>query len=203
MNTTAKILVTSLAALAAACSDSTGSTAGAVDHVRVSAPATRLDVGATMQLTATPLTSRGKPVAGLPVSWGSSDDAVATVSPTGLVTARGAGAVVITAVSDSRSGSTTLTVRAPETADPVASVEITGRASPVVLANGAALQLGAVTRAENGAVLGGRAVTWASNNTAAVTVSSTGQIAAVAPGTAMVSATSEGKTAQVPVVVRP
>jgi len=202
MKTTAKILMTSLAALAAACSDSTGSTGGTVARVRVSAPATQLEVGATLQLTATPVTSRGTPVNGLPVSWGSSDDAVATVSQTGLVTARGAGTVMITAVSDARSGTTTLTVRAPETAGPVARVEITGSRSPVTLAKGAALQLAAVTRAASGAVLGGRAVAWASSNPAAVTVSPTGQVLAVAPGTAMVSATSEGKTAQVPVVVQ-
>lgn len=202
MNTTAKILITSLAALAAACSDSTGSTAGSVASVHVSAPATQLDVGATLQLVATPLTAQGKPVNGLPVAWGSSDDAVATVSPAGLVTARGAGTVVITAVSDFRSGSTTLTVRATEAAGPVAQVEITGGFSPVVLAPGAALQLGAVTRAANGAVLGGRAVAWASSDPAVVAVSATGQVTAVAAGNAMVSAASEGITAQVPVVVR-
>lgn len=202
MKTSAKILLTSLAALAAACSDSTGSVAGSVDRVQVSAPATQLDVGATLQLTATPLTAQGKPVNGLPVAWGTSDDAVATVSQSGLVTARAAGTVVITAVSDFRSGTTTLTVRASEAAGPVAQVEITGAASPVVVARGAALQLNAVTRAASGAVLNGRVVTWASGNPAVATVSATGKVTAVAAGAAMVSATSEGKTAQVPVVVQ-
>ncbi|HET7461671.1 MAG TPA: Ig-like domain-containing protein, partial [Longimicrobium sp.] len=185
MKTTAKILMTSLAVLAAACSDSTGTTSATVARVQVSAPATQLEVGATLQLTATPVTSRGKPVNGLPVTWGSSDDAVATVSQTGLVTARGAGTVVVTAVSDYRSGTTTLTVRAPENAGPVASVEITGAASPVTVAKGAGVQLAAVTRAANGAVLGGRVVEWASSNPAVATVSSTGQVTAVAAGTAM------------------
>jgi uncharacterized protein YjdB len=200
MKTTAKVLFTSLVALVAACSDGgTGSNTDSVAMVRVAAPASVLDVGATIQLTATPFTAAGKPVV-RSVAWGSSDEAVATVSQNGLVTAVAPGTVVITATSDQRGGFTTLTVRAQQGSSAVATVEIAG-GSPVTLAPGAVKQLAAVTRAEDGTVLNGQAVAWASSDPAVATVSAAGKVTAVGQGTAMISATSEGKTAKVPVVV--
>jgi uncharacterized protein YjdB len=202
MKTTAKVLIASLAVLAAACADGsgTGSTVPeTVAMVQVAGPTDAVDVGATVQLTATPFTAAGKPLPGKLVAWSSSDESVATVSQAGQVATLAPGTVVITATAGSRGGSTTLVVREQQTSA-VDRVEI-GGPSPVAMAPGATRQLTATVHAANGAVLGGRAVAWASSNPAVVTVSAAGEAKAVAPGTAMVSATSEGKAAQIPVVV--
>src|SRR5690606_20222283 len=59
-------------------------------------------------------------------------------------------------------------------------------------------------RAANGAVLTGRSTSWSSSSTAVATVSSSGRVTAVAPGTATITARSEGRsgTASVRVVER-
>jgi hypothetical protein len=54
-------------------------------------------LGQTQQLTATVTDQRGNPITDASVSWSSSDPAVVTVSPEGLVTAVGAGSAVVTA----------------------------------------------------------------------------------------------------------
>ncbi len=56
-------------------------------------------VGGTQQLSATVLDQRGDPLPGAAVAWSSSNEIVATVSPTGLVTATGPGSTEITASS--------------------------------------------------------------------------------------------------------
>lgn len=60
---------------------------------------------------------------------------------------------------------------------------------------GETTQLTATTRDANGNVLNGRAVTWASSNTAVATVSQSGLVTGVTDGPATITATSENKTA--------
>ncbi len=76
------------------------------------------------------------------------------------------------------------------TPTPVARVTVTlGTDS---LAAGLSTQATAVTADSLGNTLTGRTVTWSSSATAVATVSSTGLVAAVAPGTATITAISEG-----------
>lgn len=65
---------------------------------------------ATQQLTATPRDAQGNPLTGRTVTWTSGAQAVATVSPSGLVTAVAPGSATITATSEGRSGTATITV---------------------------------------------------------------------------------------------
>ncbi len=67
-------------------------------------------IGATQQLTATVLDQDGNPLSGAQVTWSSSSDAVATVSPTGLVTATGPGTAEITATSGEATGTAEVSV---------------------------------------------------------------------------------------------
>ncbi len=90
---------------------------------------------------------------------------------------------------------------------PVASVTVSPTsASPMV---GATTQLTATPKDSNGTALSGRAVTWASNNAAAATVSPSGLVTGVVTGSATITATSEGKngtaaiTVTAPVIVNP
>jgi plastocyanin len=82
-------------------------------------PVPAIDVGETVQLTATPVDEDGNALSGLPAAtFESSDDAIATVSETGLVTGVTAGDATITATVTfegvTRNASATLTVNPVE-----------------------------------------------------------------------------------------
>jgi uncharacterized protein YjdB len=80
-----------------------------VASVSVSQDAT-LVPQATVQLTATPKDASGAALPQKTVTWSSSSATVAGVSATGLVTALAAGTATITATSDGKTGSVTITV---------------------------------------------------------------------------------------------
>ncbi len=88
--------------------------------VTVSPASVTVLVGQTVQLTATPKDAGGNPLAGRSVAWSSGNATVATVSGSGLVTARAAGSTTITATSEGQSGTASLTVSVV----PVASVTV-------------------------------------------------------------------------------
>ena len=81
---------------------------------------------------------------------------------------------------------------------PVSSVALS--ASSVQVAVGATAQIGATPRDAAGNTLAGRTVTWQSSNAAIATVAN-GVVTGVAAGTARVTATSEGKSAEATVTV--
>ncbi|MGI8498371.1 MAG: Ig-like domain-containing protein [Gemmatimonadaceae bacterium] len=144
--------------------------------------------GQSVQLTATTLDVNGDTLSGRAVAWSTSNDNVASVSQTGVVTGKAAGTAVITATSENQSGSAQVTVALA----PVASVTVAP--TPVSLVRGQAQQLTATTRDAGGTVLSGRVVTWSTSNAAVATVSSAGMVTAVGVGTAVITATSEGKS---------
>src|SRR6266568_2587218 len=151
-------------------------------------PATgSVEVGKTLQLTATPKDSAGNPLSGRVVTWASADTTIAKVSATGLVTGKAAGGpATITATSEGKNGTATVTV----TPVPVAAVEVSPAAATIQV-NGT-VQLTATPKDANGNPLGGRVVTWASSAPAIASVNSTGFVVGLAAGTANVTATSEG-----------
>jgi len=160
------------------------------------APATLpLTVGQTGTLTATTRDAANNVLTDRAITWTSSAEGVATVAPNGTVTAVAPGSATITATSEGKSGTATVTV----TAIPVASVTVDP--ATVSLTTGGTQQITATPRDAQGNALAGRAVTWESQNTNVVTVSATGLITAVAPGTTTVTATSEGKVGTVTVTV--
>jgi len=106
-----------LVLLAACGSDSTAPPPPpAVASVAVAPPTASLIVGDAVQLVATVKDARGNVLTDRVVTWASSKPAVATVSGTGLVTGVRADAqqVMITATSETVSGSAGVTVTAPE-----------------------------------------------------------------------------------------
>jgi len=84
----------------------------AVDSISVSLAATSLNPGQTTQALATPYDSANNVLSGRAVSWSSSNDAVATVSTAGVVTAVAAGTAQIVASSEGKSGNAAVTVAA-------------------------------------------------------------------------------------------
>jgi uncharacterized protein YjdB len=185
-------------ALAAACGDGpTGVETTPVARVEVSPGTYALRAGEVYRFAASPRGADGS-ILSEPVEWLSSDEHVARVDGSGVVTAHSSGHAVISARSGGRTGRASVTVEAAPA--PVASVAITP-ASPMSLGVGAALQLAAVARGADGALLTGRAVEWTSSDTLVAWVSPAGVAEGRAEGSAVVTARVEGVAANAAVVV--
>jgi uncharacterized protein YjdB len=135
------------------------------------------------------------------VTWSSNNTAVATVDANGLVTAVAAGGqVTITATSEGKSGTSSITV----TVAPVNTVTVTPPIATLVLGVTPTQQLTAVLKDVANNVLSGRLVTWSSSNTAVATVDANGLVTAVAAGGPVtITATSEGKIGTSSIAVMP
>jgi len=94
-------------------------TAVPVASVLVTPAVASLPVGGTVQLSATTNDSAGNVLTGRPVTWASSNTAVASTSGSGLVTAVAAGVATITATSEGKSGIATVTVTASSGGGPI------------------------------------------------------------------------------------
>ena len=152
---------------------------GEVASIDITAPTSTLDPGTSMQLTATTRDADGAPLGGRPIVWATSDDAVVTVSSTGLVTAHAAGIAQIAAESDGVTGTFTLAVRELPAFVAYVTIEPSGELS---LAPGATAQITATAYDRDGAVLLGRIVTWSSSDESVATVSDAGVVTARAAG---------------------
>jgi len=166
-----------------------------VDAVQVSPPTASVEVGQTAQFTATVRDKNGNTLTDRAVTWASSSNSVATVSSSGLATGVAEGTATITATSEGKVGSATVTV----TPQPVASVEV----SPTTLdlTVGQTGQLTATPKNASGEALTGRTVSWDSSDDGVATVDSNGLVTAVAAGSATVTATSEGQTGSADITV--
>jgi Big-like domain-containing protein len=101
----------------------------AVASVTISALASSLRVGESLQLSATARDIGGVPLAGRTITWSSSSPLVATVSTSGLVVGVAPGAVTISAASDGRTGNIDLTVLSPPSVSTRAEADRTDEAS--------------------------------------------------------------------------
>lgn len=156
-------------------------------------------MGNTTQLTAVARDANNNILTNRAITWSSSAAAVATVSAQGLVTGVSEGPVTITATSEGKSASAAITVSAPAPAA-VNSILLTPNTATLTVGNTA--QFTAVTRDANNNVLTGRTVTWTSSAPNIATVNAQGLATGVSAGAAFIIATSEGKTAQVPVTIQ-
>jgi hypothetical protein len=159
-----------------------------VASVTVTPATASLVVGQTVQLSAVPKDSAGTTLVGRTVTWTSSNASVATISGSGLVTARAAGGATVTATSEGKIGTATITVALV----PVASVAISPAVASIL--PGGTVQLVATLRDSSGNTLN-RTVAWSSDNPGVASVnSSSGLVTGNAQGKATIVATSEGKT---------
>ena len=162
-------------------------TATPVASVSVTPASASVIIGATQQLTASPKDSGGNTLTGRTITWSSSNTSVATVAASGLVTAVATGSATITATSEGQTGTSQITVIVP----PVASLVVSPHAASLI--DGGTVQLSATTRDAGGNVLTGRSIAWSTDSASVATVSSSGLVTGVAPGTATIYAVSEGK----------
>ncbi|HMA39250.1 MAG TPA: Ig-like domain-containing protein [Gemmatimonadales bacterium] len=169
-----------------------------VAKVEIAPAEASVDVGATVQLSGTPQDADGNPLTDRAVAWSSSASLVATVNATGLVTGVSEGATTISATSEGKSGTATITVL-PLPGAPVDSIVITPPEASTAI--GETVQFTATPLDSAGNALVGRTVTWASSDPGVASVTSAGLAAGVGVGSATITATSEAKSASAAIVV--
>ena len=168
-----------------------------VTGVSVSPTTLSLETGQTGNLTATvsPSNATNKSV-----TWSSSNTNVATVSTSGVVTAKAAGTATITATTADGGKTATCAVTVTAATVPVTGVSVTP--TTLTLEAGLTGTLYATVTPSNAT---DKSVTWSSSNTNVATVSSSGVVTAKAAGTATITVTTKdgGKTATCALTVTP
>lgn len=140
-----------------------------------------VDVGATLQLTATITPANATDKA---VTWGTSNPDAVTVDANGLVTGVGDGTGVVSVTTHDGGFVANITISVAVPHVPVTGVTITEGASGDVVDT---KQLTAVVAPANATV---KTVTWASSDATVATVSATGLVKALKPGTTNITVTT-------------
>ena len=190
------LAVTGFAIIVAACSSygtsvvEVNKTQLPVASVTVAVPPS-LITGQTARATATPKDANGTVLPGRPVVWFSSSASIASVSDSGVISAVAPGSAVVSAVSEGVAGQATMAV-VPPAPTPVATLTVAVTPSAVLV--GQTARATATLQDSSGNQLSGRTVTWETSDINIATVNTTGDVKAVGPGSAMIKASSEGKT---------
>ncbi len=151
---------------------------------------TQLKVGESVTLRASTLVRLSRTV-----WWSSSNTSVVSVTSTGTSTGRAVGTATVTALG-SNGRRSTFTIRVvsatTQTAAVVASVDITAPSPSMEV--GSSMTLSATPRDSAGNWIPGRTATWSVSDGSAFTISATGVVTGVAPGSAVALATIDGVT---------
>ena len=163
-----------------------------VSSVTISPSTITLSVNQTYQVNPTIVPSNATNKA---VVWSSSNTSIATISSSGILTARSGGTSTITVTTADGSKKATLAVTVPVN---VSSVSIS--ASAIKLSVNQTYQVSPVIMPSNAT---NKSVTWSSSNTNITTVSSSGLVTARSSGTATITVTTVdgSKTATLAVTV--
>jgi alpha-tubulin suppressor-like RCC1 family protein len=156
-------------------------------------------VGATAPLTAVARSADGTALVNRTIAFSSGDPAIASVDGSGVVTGVAVGSTAITATSEGRSRSVTLTV------SNVAVSSVAVAPTTAALKVGAELTLTGQAFDAGAAPLPNRVFAWSSSSPAVATVSPLGVVRGLTAGTTTITGTSEGQsaTAEITVVVPP
>jgi uncharacterized protein YjdB len=142
-------------------------------------PSVQLRLGGTLQITALPVDRALQPLPGKTINFQSSNDQVATVDQTGLVTSRALGSTTITAECDLR----TKQIQVQVTPVPVASVSV--NPTSLTILDGQSFQFTVIPKDAAGNVLPltGHNVNWQSENVLVASVQNNGVLTAQSKGT--------------------
>lgn len=143
------------------------------------------------QLTVSLTDASGATLTGRPVVWATSDPSVVTVSASGLVSApiylgSDIRTALVTATSEGHADVIEVTV------EPTRVVNVTLQPNRLLMPAGTSQLVHAVLRDALGDELHDRAITWSSSDEAVATVTDSGRIAIVGPGTATIVANADG-----------
>ena len=155
----------------------------------------RLPSAAPIHLQAATLDASGAPLTGRTVTWTSSNQSVATVDDSGVVTGVATGADTITATSEGQSGIAGIVVTS------AVAGSIVVAPTSVTVTTGQTSQLTATVKDAGGSVISGAPVAWTVDKPSVAIVGSTGLVSGQSAGTATVTATSGSVHVDVPVTV--
>jgi len=180
--------------LSSAGGDTSG---GSIAALEIAGAPSSVTPGERVPLTARARNAAGDVVASATITWSSNDSSVAVVSPDTVLTAVAAGTATLTASSGGKSTSVTITV------SPAAPIVATLKVVPAAarIAAGEAVRLAATATDASGTPVTGRRLNWSSSAPGIVAVSPVGVASGVAPGTALITATSDGSSASATVTV--
>ena len=198
---TRSFVVSAIVVVAASCGGGGGDGGtttpnGTVARVDISAPSPTMEVGQNMQITVRYYDAANAQLNGRAVTYSSSNEAVATISTSGLITATGPGSVTITAMVERIQGTVALTVNAV----PVFFILITP-ANPSVR-QGETITLAAQPQNQIGQALPGRTITWSSADVSRATITQAGVVSGITPGNVYIRAATEGRVDSVSLRVR-
>jgi uncharacterized protein YjdB len=154
------------------------------DNIQVQPSPVTLRRGNVRQFTATPRNSAGTPITGLTITWQSSNSAIASVSPTGEVTAIAPGNAVIAATANQISGSSQVTV----TEIPIGSISLAPLTKGIQVNEEFVPDLTLRDTAGNLLPSLGRPINWSSNSTITASVSGSGVVRGLRAGSARITA---------------
>jgi len=166
-----------------------------VQTVTVTPAVDTLALGATRSKSAVLRDAAGALLTDRTVAWTSSNVTIATVSSTGVVTARAPGTASIVATSEGRVGAATVVVLA-RLADAVTLTPLTA-----TLVVGATQQIAAQVTDPLGTLLVGRPIVYRSDAATVASVDANGLVTALTPGVARITVISEGKSAVATITV--
>jgi uncharacterized protein YjdB len=166
-----------------------------VASITLSAQSANIFVGQTHQLTTSVVDTTGNILNDRILSWTTSNESSSTIADSGLVTGIAIGSSTITVSSEGKSATVVVVV----SVSPVSSVSLAPQL--VKLSMSQTQQLSETVTDKDGKVLSGFVILWSSTNPASVTVSNTGLITGIGPGSSSITATIEGKIATVSVTV--
>lgn len=163
----------------------TAATPAAVAGIRFTAPPASVTVGQSATLRAVAVDAEGTPLTGRAVRWTSSDPARAVVTPQGVVSARGPGAVTLTARAEGATQSLTLEIL------PVRAASVALSAGAATLVVGETARLTALPLDAGGQRVAS-AVSWRTADPRVASVDD-GVVTAVGAGSTVVTATADGR----------
>jgi uncharacterized protein YjdB len=153
-------------------------------------------VGETFQVKVAALDKENKPVPDAKLTWESSRPAVAVVDANGLITAKGSGNTVISVISENGE-------KAVVQCKVAVTAAIIINPEELDLQVGEKFDLEPKVVDEKGAPAENQIVAWASSNHSVAVIDDFGQVTALAPGEATITATQIDIYAKVKVTVKP
>jgi len=195
---TAKITVTTEdGGKTASCNITVNSASIPVTSVSLNQATATMNVGATLQLTATvlPSTATNKNVI-----WSSSASGIANVDASGKVSALATGTAIITATTEDGGKTATCNITVNSASIPVTGVSLNQTTATMIVGN--TLQLTATVLPSTAT---NKKLIWSSSDSYVADVDASGKVFAFAAGTARITVTTEdgGKTASCNITVNP
>ena len=171
--------------------------ASPVATVEVTPSQKEVDVGQQVKLTVVARDASGKVVSEAPSTYFAGPFDAATADDNGVIRLVAPGEVIAGAIVGGKTGTTIIRVRPVG----IKSIDVSSIKDPLIV--GSIIQLAATTRTASGDPRTGLPITWTSDNAAIAAVNAAGVVTAVAPGKAIIRATSgEAKTTTTVTVTR-